>query len=193
MKRLRRLAPPPRFVAFALAVPPDASLVRSQRAWAPHSMGQGCLFCGALTRIFRMESTRPPRFLGNPCVHATLFDPGGPLAPRHCGAGDAAFRSENDVGSTILFPFEAQSRGLHPPCVRFVDGLTTTQRNTRFRAVASLSRDRTLTCRVPLESFRHVLHDFPFLQALPGAIPAETFLSKSGGKPVEKLWKACLT
>ncbi len=103
-----------------------------------------------------MESTRPPRFLGNPCVHATLFDPGGPLTPRHDGVHDAAFRSENGVGSATLFPFEALSRGLHPPCVRFVTGLATRQRNTRFRAVASLSRDRTLTCGVPIESFRHV-------------------------------------
>ncbi len=82
-----------------------------------------------------------------------------------------------------LFPFEALSRGLHPPCVRFVAGLATRQRNTRFRAVASLSRDRTLTCWVPVESFRHVvlLHGFPFLQALPGAISAETCC----------LWKTC--
>ena len=28
----------------------------------------------------------PPRFLGDPCVHALLFDPGGTPAPSHCDA-----------------------------------------------------------------------------------------------------------
>ena len=62
-------------------------------------------------------------------------------------------------------PDQIQQRPGHPHQLR----------NTRFRAVASLSRRRTLTCWVPLESFRHaLLHGFPFLQALPGGISAET-------------------
>ena len=122
-----------------------------------------------------MESTRPPRFLGNPCVHATLFDPGGPLAPCQYGAGDAAFRSENDVGSATLVFFRGSIARPAPSLCTLRRWPRDQLRNTRFRAVASLSRRRTLTCWVPLESFRHaLLHGFPFLQALPGAISAET-------------------
>jgi hypothetical protein len=54
-------------------------------------------------RFPQRERTRPPRFLGNPCQHAPLFDPGGPLATRHDATNDMAFRSENDVGSTHSF------------------------------------------------------------------------------------------
>jgi hypothetical protein len=28
-----------------------------------------------------VETTRSPRFLGDPCIHAPLMDPGGTLAP----------------------------------------------------------------------------------------------------------------
>ena len=55
------------------------------------------------------------------------------------------------------FPFEAQSRGLHTPCVRFAAGVAPGPRNTRFRLVPTLCRDRISTCWVPLESFRHVI------------------------------------
>ncbi len=55
------------------------------------------------------------------------------------------------------FPFEAQSRGLHTPCVRFAAGVAPGPRNTRFRLVPTLCRDRISTCWVPLESFRHVV------------------------------------
>ena len=55
------------------------------------------------------------------------------------------------------FPFEAQSRGLYAPCVRFAAGVTPAPRNTRLRLVPTLCRDRTFTCRVPLERFRHVV------------------------------------
>ncbi len=33
------------------------------------------------------------------CLHAPLFDPGGPPASGHCDAGDVAFRKLNNVGS----------------------------------------------------------------------------------------------
>ena len=44
-----------------------------------------------------------PGSWGTPCTHAPLFDPGGPLAPHPLVTSDAAFRSENHVGSTIRF------------------------------------------------------------------------------------------
>ena len=90
-------------------------------------------------RLSTVEKTRPPRFLDDPCVHAPLFDPGGPPAPGHYRADDAAFRWVNDVGSA-WDTFEAQSAGLHALCVRFAAGVTPGPRNTRFRLVASLDR-----------------------------------------------------
>ena len=90
-------------------------------------------------RLTTVEKTRYPRFLGDPCVHAPLFDPGGPPNPGHYRTGDVVFRSLNDVDSAFA-AFEAQSRGLHALCVRFAAGVTPGPRNTRFRLVASLDR-----------------------------------------------------
>ena len=52
-----------------------------------------------------------PRFLDDPCVHAPLFDPGGPPAPGHYGTGDVAFRWIHDVGSALCL-----SRLHHTAC-----------------------------------------------------------------------------
>ncbi len=57
---------------------------------------------GARTAFSSVERTRPPRFLGNPCVHAPLLDPDGPPTPGHHGVSNAAFRSLNDVGSASI-------------------------------------------------------------------------------------------
>lgn len=51
-------------------------------------------------------------------VHAPLPDPGGIAAPDPLGASDAVFRSFHVVDSHN-WAFEAHSRGLHVPCVRF--------------------------------------------------------------------------
>jgi len=56
--------------------------------------------------------------------------------------------------------FEAQSRGLHTPCVRFAARITPLPRNTRFRLVASLCR-AGFPCWVPLEGFCSRLLRFP--------------------------------
>ena len=90
-------------------------------------------------RLPTVEKTRYPRFLDDPCVHAPLFDPGGPPTPGHYRASDVVFRSVNDVDSA-LGAFEAPSRGLHALCVRFAAGVAPGPRNTRFRLVASLDR-----------------------------------------------------
>ena len=105
IQRLRLLASPPRFVAFTQQFhpAPPCSFPTSMDATLA---GPGLLLSrGARTAALqcRMESTRPPRFLGNPCVHAPLFDPGGPLTPGQIGESDAAFRNHNDVGSAIIF------------------------------------------------------------------------------------------
>jgi len=38
---------------------------------------------GARTAFADEERLTPPRFLGDPCDHALLFDPGGVFAPGH--------------------------------------------------------------------------------------------------------------
>ena len=49
--------------------------------------------------------------------------------------------------------FEAQSRGLQTPCVRFTPRVTPTPRNTRFRLVANLCRAGLFTRRVLMKGF----------------------------------------
>ena len=53
-------------------------------------------------RLLRVEKTRSPRFLGDPCQHAPLLDPGGPLTLGQFRVSDAAFRYLNDVGSASI-------------------------------------------------------------------------------------------
>ena len=53
----------------------------------------------------KKETTRSPRFLGSPCPHALLSDPGGATAPwshRYCRV---AFRHPDDVGLHEREPF----------------------------------------------------------------------------------------
>ena len=40
---------------------------------------------GTRAALSTKDMTRPPRFLGDPCVHAPLLDPGGPPLPRLAG------------------------------------------------------------------------------------------------------------
>ena len=51
-------------------------------------------------RIARKERRSSPRFLGDPCAHALLFDPGGAPTPGQYGVSAIAFRLVNSVGST---------------------------------------------------------------------------------------------
>ena len=125
MQRLRRLVSPPRFVAFARRLHPDAA------SFAPCEHGRHAPKARTISsaapvdRFSRMESTRPPRFLGNPYGHAPLFDPGGPAGPRQRGTPGVAFRSLDSVGSAIrflaglhhaayTFPVYASQPGSHP-------------------------------------------------------------------------------
>ena len=74
---------PPRFVFLRLAVPPSALFApaRSGRANGP-----GLLFIAATRAASPVETTRPPRFLGDPCPHAPLSDPGGTASARPVSA-----------------------------------------------------------------------------------------------------------
>ena len=54
--------------------------------------GPGLLLPRRPHRLLRVENTRSPRFLGDPCLHAPFFDPGGPLTPGPFRLSHAAFR-----------------------------------------------------------------------------------------------------
>ena len=89
---------PPRFVAFAWRYHPMLRFApragAAPRAWT--------ISTAAPAPPAKVEKTRSPRFLGDPCLHAPLFDPGGPLTPGQFGVNHAAFRSLNDVGSAPI-------------------------------------------------------------------------------------------
>jgi len=82
------------------------------------------------------ETSGPPRFLVDPDMLAPRSST--PVGHRTwlSGNGDAAFRSYDDVGPTMKFPFEAQSRSSSTPCVTLHARVTPTRANTWFRLVA---------------------------------------------------------
>jgi len=67
----------------------------------------------------RRETTGPPRFLGTPRQRATLSDSGGTSAPSDCGAPVRSSAQQTASTPATGNYFEAQSRGLLTPCVRF--------------------------------------------------------------------------
>ena len=101
---------PPRFVAFAwryhpvLLFAPRAGAV--PRAWT--------ISTAAPAPPAQMEKTRSPRFLGDPCLHAPLFDPGGPLTPGQFRASHVAFRIVNYVGSALVLSRLYHAAYKHP-------------------------------------------------------------------------------
>ncbi len=146
---LRLPAAPPaalRYLRTALTIARSSSSLphRVERA----EVGPGLFVVRAPVPPDAMETTGPPRFLGNPCACMPCSStPAGPrcqaiAAPRCCR------RSENHDGPREQFHFEAQSHGPHAPCVRFAAGVTPVPRNTRFRLVANLCR-AGLSRRVP--------------------------------------------
>ena len=143
---------PPHFVAFAWRYLASCRL-RAHPSGTPRVVDPGPFLRRRPHRLSRKERMSPPRFLGDPCVHALLFDPGGTPAPSHCDARIVAFRTLYNVGSTSE-SFEAPSHGLHTPCVRFAAGVTPAPRNTRFRWMASPFRFGTHTRRVTVKGFR---------------------------------------
>ncbi len=120
---------------------PRACSVRSRVASALRSSGRGFFFCGALEpQLLRMESTRPPRFLGNPCCTCPALRPRRTSCPSP--RRDTRYRLPRKGLRRLRIheSFEAQSHGLHASCVRFAAVVAHGPRNTRFRWVASPCR-----------------------------------------------------
>src|SRR5712692_1136946 len=101
-----------------------------------------------------METTGPPKFLGNPRVPMPCSQtPAGPHAPGH-SARQHGPRYVNGEGNPRQVPFGAQSHGLGTRCLRFAAPVTGAPRQTRFRSLARVSRMGLVTHRVPQRGFR---------------------------------------
>jgi hypothetical protein len=114
--------------------------------------GPGRLLPRRPHRVTDKERLSPPRFLGDPCVHALLSDPGGVSPSGHYNAETVAFRCFEYVGSAGI-SFGALSHSLHAPCVRFAGGIAPAPRHTRFRWMANPCRLGTFTRWVAIRSF----------------------------------------
>ena len=100
ISRLRLLAPRRASLRFLRSALPPLRPLRSPGA-GRFPRGPGPLLPRRPRRLCTVEKTRPPRFLGDPCVHAPLFDPGGPPVPGHYRTGDVVFRTLKDVDSAL--------------------------------------------------------------------------------------------
>ena len=110
ISRLRLLAPRRaslRFLRSALPPLRPPSLPRGRTC----PRGPGPLLSRRPRRLCMVERTRPPRFLDDPCVHAPLFDPGGP--PSQATTGPAMWSSAKLTTST---PHRTLSRLYHAAC-----------------------------------------------------------------------------
>ena len=100
---LRLLDPRPAALRFLRLAVPRGCPVRS-RGSGPLP-GPGLLFIAAVRAASPVETSRPPRFLGDPCLHAPLSDPGGTACARPSRRRDAAFRSCHSVGFRDVYGF----------------------------------------------------------------------------------------
>ena len=100
--RCLRLAVP-RVVSISL--PPDGHRIG----------GPGLFVTRRPRRSTRVERMSPPRFLGDPCVHALLSDPGGTPASSRYDAGVVAFRALKYVGSAKIMLSRLNHTACTPP------------------------------------------------------------------------------
>lgn len=140
---LRLLASPPVALRFPSLGGTTIALSLRSRSGAAPPAGLG-LFTRYPPR-FTVEKTRPPRACpreggGSWGILACIPRSSTPAdrRSRPFRSDDGAFRSDKHVGSAHV-TFEALSRGLHAPWVRFAARVAPAPRNTRFRPVASLA------------------------------------------------------
>ena len=133
--------------------------------------------------VFKMESTRPPGFPGNPPARM----PRAPT-PGEVAASTASETRRDDLPSNARrrpshsMHFGAQSRGLRAPCERFAPWVTPGPRITRFRLAADLGRMGLVTHRVSNKvskiTSRHLV---PLDRAFPAhALVHESKLARHG-------------
>ena len=131
---------------------------------------------------------------GSPKVPGKPVAPGlrslTPVRPQHLAmAVLLMLQTQNDTTPALTFDaFEARSRSLYAPCVRFAAAITRGPRNTRFRGGGWPFRGQDFfSCGVSLQGFGYVIGIFLLAQALPGAhhihlvVEAATTRSLSAG------------
>ena len=107
-----------------------------------------------------VETTGPPRFLGDPHGRALLSDPDGTSASGRLRRLGAAFRVWNSVGSRGFGSYGAQSHGPCIRCLRFAGRITPPPRKTRFWLLARLCQAGLVTRWVPTKGFS-MSHNIP--------------------------------
>ena len=158
---------PTRFVAFACRYHPhtDVSLPSVRRRRMVHR-GPGAFALRAalpLAAHYRMETTGPPKFLGDPYVRALFSDPGGTFAPgptaRRCGLPLLAQRRL----PRLRFFRGSMARPAHPlSTLRRMDHSTTTQDS--LPAAGQLCRTGCFLLQGPNERFQlSIASSFPKL------------------------------
>lgn len=154
----------PHFVTFAGRYLTGGPL-RSQRPDQVPS-GLGCLSRGARTAMtVRNGGALPGSWVtlaDMPCSSTPAEGRYQALRYRPCGLPLLVQRRLRELA------FEAQSHGLHAPCVRFAAGVAPGPRNTRFRWIASPYRSGTFTRRVTIRGFRSSGFPLHVLPPLPG-------------------------
>lgn len=131
---------PPRFVSFVWRYHARRGGFVSPGRSHGRTVRPGVFVAGSPFRLLRVETTGPPRFLGNPGVSMPRSStPVGPADPADQRYADAAFRVNDIVGSHNYKPFGALSRGLPTRCLRFAARVTPQPRKTRFRRSANLA------------------------------------------------------
>ena len=128
---------------------------RSRYPWAPRASGRGSFLTRCPHRHLSGGENEISQVPGGPLRTCPDLRPRRTSDPSPWRGQRCCLPLRKPRRLRKLFPFEALSRGLYAPCVRFAAGVTPGPRNTRFRPVASLGRSRALTCWVPIEGFRH--------------------------------------
>ena len=138
---------PPHFVFLRLAVPLGCP-VRS-RGSGPLTAGRDCCLSRPSVPRAPVETSRPPRFLGDPCLQAPLSDPGGTASRQTISARRwcLPLLSQRRLPRCLRISW-LNHAACKAPCVRFAAGVTPGPRNTRFRLAGQPWPVRTLTCWV---------------------------------------------
>jgi hypothetical protein len=125
---------------------------------------------GASTyRQVRVEKTRSPSFLGDPSLHAPLFDPGGPLTPGLFRVSHTAFRLFNDAGSALLSPQKLDHAACKLPVYALQSG-SPPDHATLGPGWGQTFTGSGLATAGSQRGFPSWTNDSPVRQALPGAI-----------------------
>ena len=137
---------PPHFVFLRLAVP----LGRPVRSRGSGPLpGPGLLFIAAIRAVSPVETSRPPRFLGDPCPHAPLSDPGGTASARPSRRRDGAFRCCHSVGFRDVHGFRGSiTQPARLPVYASQPASPPVHATLGFRLVGQPWPVRTLTCWV---------------------------------------------